>query len=679
MPPYEVPPDLLARIGERGRAALAEFEAQQAARQLAKHAPSPVSTPSTSPTPSSTTAVDMQQRRVERRLVKPSAADEDDYSPAGPSSSSSTRHEAPVTRSRACVKQHVEASESDVETSEDEPPKAEDESDDDDEVTPHEQRRSATPSPPMHMPRDIREVVSRTLARERLESPGATVSEMHVLESKCCMPATPNVKPRSDLSKTKLTFEFVRVEWHHLVGQYATFGALAKAINRSHKVTSSPAPTLASFAAMADAERAPVSKANSDLDASHLCGQPTCFQRGHVVLESNAVNTSRDRCHSGQSASRTCPHEPPCLELVRPKSSARTPQAQRISPGPSKSKSKTSGAKKLAFSLASTSRSSGSSSATRVEVGSSSSRAEAGAAGSQTRAIEVVQPVVVQQAAAAAAVAPVEDESEDESEDEYEDIVIDDSQPAEAAATFSPVAASPSAAEQVVVAVIAPAEVTPAEVEVEVEADEEVIDVSSPMSDAGDAPPSPIVEQVADAPKSTTWTVAYLAALRPKTARRLVAFEKARERRKAEREQRIQAERERKQRIKAEREQRRKKKVDATSTTRRATPLLVGPLAGRARSARTPTRKATRAPGSRSRSTVVLPMSRRIEPEHSVDELECGDDGEVWAGIVEERVIAPLPVRDPNRPRQLMQACAIVATSIGFVGFVANAAAVLLG
>jgi len=476
------------------------------------------------------------------------------------------------------------------------------------------------------------------------------------------MPDTRDVKKRSDLSRVKLTLESVRAEWAHLVGKHPDFGALAVGIKAAHDIESSPAPTLASFAAMAASEKAPVVEAGTDLDASHLCGQATCFRRGHVVLEPSTTNTSRDKCH-GAPDQRQCTHEPRCLVRLEPKPACRSPRKSLGSP--SKSTRTTTSSKQFRLELARPSRASGSSSAEQVALVAEPA-VEAVVVVSQTCAIEVVQPPVVKQPAAAGGA---------HAEDEDEDLVIDDSQPVELApgSRAEPlVIAAPrevvvEVAEVVEVVAVAHAAVEPAVVdepqpvelapgsraeplvvappvpEIRVEDVGAValavaeLAVAPPMSDDAGAPPPPEVEPAADAPKSTL-QAAFKAARRGKPTRKQ-ADARLRKERKARREARNAAAAAPGIRC-------------ATSPPSDDGMLAVSvPAAGRGSGtrARELGSTATGGRGQRDSSALQLMVSRWIELEYerraALGAAECGlvDVGEQWLGIdgVEPSAVEP--------------------------------------
>ena len=428
------------------------------------------------------------------------------------------------------------------------------------------------------------------------------------------MPDTRDVKKRSDLSRVKLTLESVRAEWAHLVGKHPDFGALAVGIKAAHDIESSPAPTLASFAAMAASEKAPVVEAGTDLDASHLCGQATCFRRGHVVLEPSTTNTSRDKCH-GAPDQRQCTHEPRCLVRLEPKPACRSPRKSLGSP--SKSTRTTTSSKQFRLELARPSRASGSSSAEQVALVAEPA-VEAVVVVSQTCAIEVVQPPVVKQPAAAGGA---------HAEDEDEDLVIDDSQPVELAPG--------SRAEPLVIAPPVP-EIRVEDVGAVALAVAELA-VAPPMSDDAGAPPPPEVEPAADAPKSTL-QAAFKAARRGKPTRKQ-ADARLRKERKARREARNAAAAAPGIRC-------------ATSPPSDDGMLAVSvPAAGRGSGtrARELGSTATGGRGQRDSSALQLMVSRWIELEYerraALGAAECGlvDVGEQWLGIdgVEPSAVEP--------------------------------------
>lgn len=72
---------------------------------------------------------------------------------------------------------------------------------------------------------------------------------------------------------------------------------------------------------------------NEQLDASHLCGEPNCFNPDHLVVESRMVNEDRKSCQRNSFVSElvlesgdileigtvgsSCPHAPQCIPKFR--------------------------------------------------------------------------------------------------------------------------------------------------------------------------------------------------------------------------------------------------------------------------------------------------------------------------------------------------------------------------
>ncbi|GAA5856469.1 hypothetical protein JCM9279_003539 [Rhodotorula babjevae] len=458
---------------QAARPDLTPSNAHRAARAAS---PTPSTSPSPSSSPSPSPAFPPKGKGKNRRKARRATPHDGDASATykEPPSSSRRAVEPRVTRSRG--RSGVEAYPASSEEDEGETMKIEERDEEEDDVD--DRRHRATPSTSTRMPLDIREVISQEFARKKVDGAEIKVYAQHVEGSDCWMPGNElSNKNRIDLSNVPLTLETVRHEWTHLVGRWPTFGNLAKAIRSAHGVRSSPSPTLASFSAMAMADKAPEASAADSLDASHLCGQSRCCQLGHVVLEANTINSSRDRCHSGMGAS-LCAHDPPCLELLEPKA-GRSPRKPFSSA--SKGKGPMTMTKPVPFEITGILRASGSSAAEQVEV----------VAPSQPCADKVLPPVLeeVLAAAAAAAAAPAEAPAEDD------DLVIDDSQPLERADESSssaepPVAVTPPEVDpEVVEAVVELADVAQTEAEAIDVDDEQPLEAAAAESSSGAAPP----------------------------------------------------------------------------------------------------------------------------------------------------------------------------------------------
>lgn len=54
--------------------------------------------------------------------------------------------------------------------------------------------------------------------------------------------------------------------------------------------------------------------ADTKLEASHLCGTPSCIDKRHLFFENNLVNQTRDCCRMfGKKKGYWCPHKPHCI------------------------------------------------------------------------------------------------------------------------------------------------------------------------------------------------------------------------------------------------------------------------------------------------------------------------------------------------------------------------------